>query len=581
MKRDLRAPRPPDESGAVIETVPFVRARGRSLAALAFLFFALPLPGAETENYDVIIYGGSSAGVIAAVQAAVMGKSTLLIAETPHLGGMTASGLGTADVGQAETIGGLAQKFYDYVDHYYSPPTGENAQGVTNATAMQFQLEPHVAEAVFTAMLKGAGAAWTCGERLDRSSGVILADNRIAQLRMKSGRTFSGRVFIDATYEGDLLAAAGVHYSVGRESRAAFGESLAGVQRNLELTGEVDAYCMPQQPWSGLLPGIAPQAPETDGTADTRVQQYNFRLCMTNAPENRLTIARPDDYNRSAYELLARNLQQHNGWQLTDVCKVQPLPGQKADINATGSFSTDMAGDGSWRLAEADDAERAAILAQYRDYTQGLFWFLANDAAVPLRIREQATQWGLAKDEFADTGNWPWQLYVREARRMIGSYIVTQHDCDGENVVTDPVALGSYAIDSHKVTLFVDQGGALNTEGFFFHPVQPYRISYRAIVPRRDECANLLVPVCLSATHVAFNSIRMEPVFMMLGQAAGTAASLAIDQGTTVQDVNYATLARELRADGQILTWPNVEPLPPIGFRPRFARQSVRADMEP
>ena len=353
MKRDLRAPRPPDESGAVIETVPFVRARGRSLAALAFLFFALPLPGAETENYDVIIYGGSSAGVIAAVQAAVMGKSTLLIAETPHLGGMTASGLGTADVGQAETIGGLAQKFYDYVDHYYSPPTGENAQGVTNATAMQFQLEPHVAEAVFTAMLKGAGAAWTCGERLDRSSGVILADNRIAQLRMKSGRTFSGRVFIDATYEGDLLAAAGVHYSVGRESRAAFGESLAGVQRNLELTGEVDAYCMPQQPWSGLLPGIAPQAPETDGTADTRVQQYNFRLCMTNAPENRLTIARPDDYNRSAYELLARNLQQHNGWQLTDVCKVQPLPGQKADINATGSFSTDMAGDGSWRWAES------------------------------------------------------------------------------------------------------------------------------------------------------------------------------------------------------------------------------------
>ena len=592
MRYDLREPGPPDQSGSATGSGATRRARGWRAAAFALLVFSRPLAGAEVENYDVIVYGGSSAGVIAATQAAVMGKSTLLIAETQHLGGMTASGLGIADVGDPATIGGLAQAFYSYTHRYYSTATEKNAapaqpeevalaNAATGTGAMQFQHEPHAAEAVFTAMLRGAGATWVLGERLDRRSGVVRVGNRIVQIRLKSGRTFGARIFIDATYEGDLLAAAGVPYRIGRESRAAFGESLAGVQRNPDLRGEVDPFRLPAQPGSGLLPGVAPVAPDADGTGDTRVQQYNFRLCLTNAPANRLPITRPATYDRSNYELLARNLQSGGNWRLADVCKVQLLPGQKADINATGSFSTDMAGDHSWRWAEADDDERATIQAQYHDYTQGMFWFLANDPAVPPSLRAEAAQWGLARDEFTDNDNWPWQLYVREARRMIGSYTVTQHDCDHEVIVLDPVALGSYAIDSHKVTLFVDQAGALNTEGFFFHPVDPYRISYRAIVPLREDCTNLLVPVCLSATHVAFNSVRMEPVFMMLGHAAGAAASLAIDQHATVQDVNYATLARELLGDGQILTWS--EDLPPlnIGWMSGVTRPIGRGQLEP
>lgn len=546
---------------------------GLRLFAFAACWLVAPRPiAAQTGSsgaYDVVIYGGSSAGVTAAVQAARMGKSTLLISAQSHIGGMTASGLGTTDVGNAATIGGVALAFYANVYRYYHPATADTLRppsvadtlivptGPEIGAGVQFYFEPHVAEAVFTAMLAHVGANVVLGEELDRVNGVGRSGDRITFVRTKTGRVYYAKMFIDATYEGDLLAAAGVPYRIGRESRAQYGEWLAGVYLDQELVAEVDPYRVPGNPASGLLPGVSPDPVGPDGTGDRRVQQYNLRLCLTNAPSNRIPIPQPASYDRSDYELLARRLRANPNLSIADVIKIQSLPGGKADINANESFSTDMAGDESTRWAEAGDAERATILQRYRDYTQGLLWFLAHDPAVPIAIRQQAAQWGFAADEFTDTDHLPWQLYVREARRMIGQYVMTQRDCDGITVASDSVALGSYAIDSHKVTLFVDNAGQLNTEGFIFHGVQPYPISYRALVPPATICSNLLVPVCVSATHVAYNSLRMEPVYMMLGQSAATAACLAIDSNSSVQNVDYPTLAKQLEADGQILSWPS------------------------
>jgi hypothetical protein len=519
------------------------------------------------SDYDVVVYGESSAGVIAAVEAARMGKTTLLISKSQHVGGMTASGLGATDTGNAATIGGLALTFYANIYRYYHGGNATVAMEAASANTVsadaswrdgvQFNFEPHVAESVFRAMLQRAGAACVFGEQLDRVAGVLRQGARITALRMKSGRSFSARVFIDATYEGDLMAAAGVRYRIGRESRDEFHESVAGVYRDNDLLGEVDPYRIAGDPTSGLLPGISAIDPGPDGTGDGRVQQYNLRLCVTNVPDNRIPFTRPETYDRANYELLARRLARRPDMPITDVVKIQAMPNAKADINGNGSFSTDMAGDDSTRWSEATDAERAAIVETYRDYTAGLFWFLSNDPAVPAQIQAEAQQWGLAADEFTDTDHWPWQLYVREARRMVGSYVMTQRDCDGRALPPEPVALASYAIDSHKVTLFVDEAGRLNTEGYMFHGVDPFPISYRALVPTAGECTNLIVPICLSATHAAFNSIRMEPVYMMLGHAAGAAAALAATEAVTVQGVGYGELARQLRAEGQILTWPN------------------------
>jgi hypothetical protein len=511
---------------------------------------------ATRSDYDVVIYGGSSAGVIAAVQAAHMGKSTLLISAHRHIGGLSASGLGVTDTGNAATIGGLAHLFYQNIYRFYHAPSASIAADPhTLGDAVQYDFEPHAAEAVFTEMLREAGAEWILSEALDRTTGVTRRNRQIVAITMKSGRTFTGRMFIDATYEGDLLAAAGVRYRVGRESAAEYRESVAGVYRDEDLVAEVDPYRIAGDPSSGLLPGVSPIDPGPNGTGDDRVQQYNLRLCVTNTPTNRVPFAPPMTYDRANYELLARRLLSRPTMPITDVIKIQPVPNGKADINANGSFSTDMAGDECTRWATATDEERAVILRTYRDYTQGLFWFLIHDPIVPVHIRLAASQWGLARDEFLDNENWPFQLYVREARRMLGAYLVTQLDCDRATQPPDPVALGSYPIDSHKVTLFIDSEGRLNTEGFMFYGVSPWQISYRALIPRADECTNLLVPICISATHAAFNSMRMEPVYMMLGQSVGTAAALAIDQGTTVQGLHYATLANRLRADGQILSW--------------------------
>jgi hypothetical protein len=537
----------------------------RRLLLLCFVSAAIVCPAAKGQIYDVVVYGESSAGVMAAVEAARLGKHTVLISRGNHVGGTTASGLGVSDTGDAATIGGLAWEFYVQVYRKYHPvPANEGAASSTatspagSSEGVQFDFEPHVAETVFRELLTNAGAELVQNEALDRVAGVARIGSSIVSIRMKSGRTFSGGVFIDATYEGDLLAAAGVPYRLGRESRTDFNESIAGVYRDEELHGEVDPYRTPGDPTSGLLPGVTASYPGPDGTGDNRVQQYNLRLCVTNSPANRIPFRRPETYDRADYELLRRRLLAHPSLGLGDVVKVQPLPNRKADINANASFSTDMAGDESTRWAEASDEERSAILKRYRDYTEGLFWFLVHDPAVPLRLRIQAAPWGLAADEFTDNDHFPWQLYVREARRMNGAYTLTQDHCDGVVVAEDSVALASYPMDSHKVTLFIDSDGRLNTEGYFYRSAKPWPISYRALVPKPGDGDNLLVPICVSATHVAFNSLRMEPVYMMLGHAVGAAAAIAIDQGMSVQNVPYSILAAQLRHEGQILQWPRV-----------------------
>jgi hypothetical protein len=522
------------------------------------------------RTYDVVVYGGSSAGVTAAVQAARMGKSTLLVTQTAHVGGMTASGLGTTDIGNAATIGGLALAFYANVHRYYdaSASASEASRALTTPASpflvgpdnfnVQFAFEPHAAEAVMRDMLDRAGAELLPNEPLDRAEGVLMHGRRIARLRLRSGRIIAARVFVDATYEGDLLAAAHIPYRVGREDRAVYDESLAGVQPDPELTGEVDPYRIPGLPSSGLLPGVSPVPPGDIGAGDNRVQQYNLRLCVTNNPANRVPFEKPATYDPADYELLRRRLIANPGMGLGDVLKIGHVGGDKADVNGNGSFSTDLAGPEPTEWTEASDDRRAEIMQRYRDYTAGLFWFLTHDPSVPAAIRNAAEPWGLAADEFTDNDHWPWQLYVRESRRMIGEYVITQHDCDGERLVRDSVALASYPIDSHKVTLFVDRQGQLETEGYFFHGVEPWPISYRALVPPLDSCENLLVPICVSASHVAFNSIRMEPVYLMLGQAAGTAAALAVTYNVPVQRVPYRQLATQLLADGQILYWSHV-----------------------
>ncbi len=495
-------------------------------------------------RYDIVVYGGTSAGVIAATQAARLVRRVLLIEPRRHLGGMSASGLGNTDAGRRDAIGGMAREFYRRVGRKYG-----------KAEAWRF--EPHVAEEVFNELLREAGAdVWLC-QRLDLAHGVRMDGGRIESLRMESGRTVAGRVFIDATYEGDLMALAGVSYVVGRESGARYGETLNGVQTRMathhQFTEAVDPYVVVGDPSSGLLPGIEPNPPPSDGTGDCRIQAYCFRLCTTDDPSNRRPWPRPADYDERRYELLLRNFE---AGDLRVPWYPVLLPGRKTDTNNNHAVSTDYVGM-NYDYPEGDYATRERIDREHLSYTQGLMWTLANHPRVPEKVRKHFQCWGLARDEFADNDNWPYLLYIREARRMVSDYVMTQHDCEGRIAASDPVGLASYNMDSHHVQRYVDADGHVRNEGDVQVPVpHPYGISYRSIRPRRGECTNLLVPVCLSASHIAYGSIRMEPVFMILGQSSAFAAALAIERDCDVQDVPYELLAGRLRAAGQILAWP-------------------------
>jgi hypothetical protein len=543
----------------------------RLFKLLAVLLAMLFSSGAQTITYDVVVYGGTSAGIIAAVQAKRMGKSVVVVAPEKHLGGLSAAGLGFTDTGDKSVIGGLSREFYQRVWSHYDTAgawkwqrrddygnKGQGTPAMDGEHRTMWIFEPHVAEKVFEDFVREYQIPVHRNEWLNRAEGVARQDGRITSLTTLSGRTYTGRMFIDATYEGDLMAAAGVSYHVGREAQATYGEKWNGVQIGVlhhrhhfgVLNAPISPYVIPGDPKSGLLPRIS-AAPSGDfGQADTRIQAYCYRMCLTDHPENRIPFEEPAGYDPREYELLLRVFQA--GWRET-FQKFDPIPNRKTDTNNHGPFSTDNIGM-NYDYPDASYERRRAILEEHERYQKGWLYFIANDPRVPAEVRDEMRKWGLAKDEFTDNGGWPHQIYVRESRRMLGMFVMTENELLKTRPTPDPVGMGSYTIDSHNVQRYVTPDGAVQNEGDIGVSTNgPYSIAYGALVPRRGQAGNLIVPVCVSSSHIAFGSIRMEPVFMVLGQSAATAAAMAIDGGLALQDVPYAQLRERLLKDGQVL----------------------------
>jgi hypothetical protein len=560
------SPRETIEMFAFMEAADESKRRGGRVAIDRIIGHAEAKAYLKAENsFDVIVYGGTSAGIIAAIQAQRMGKTVAIVEPSNHLGGLTTGGLGATDIGNKGVIGGLARDFYRRIKQYYDNDSAwvyesrdrynsRNSRYNSNDDTM-WTFEPHVASHVYRAMLEEAGIIPIMNARLDRRSGVEKNGPRIESTTLESGRRLVGKMFIDATYEGDLMAAAGVAYHVGREANSVYGETLNGVQPKLNVklhrfTKPVDPFVKPGDPTSGLVWGVQVTKLPPEGSGDKLVQAYCYRLCTTDVPENRRPWPKPADYDETRYELLLRNFDagdRNSPWNPIF------MPNRKTDTNNNHAFSTDYIG-GSYDYPEADYASREKICADHRSYQQGLLWTLANDERVPEKIRAEFQRLALAKDEFVENDNWPTQLYVREARRMIGPYVMTEHNCRGTKTAEDSVGMGAYGMDSHNCQRYITPEGYVQNEGDVqVHGFDPYPISYRSIIPNADECTNLLVPVCLSSTHIAYGSIRMEPVFMILGQSAATAAAIAIDHNTSVQEVNYKELGPKLRAEKQVL----------------------------
>ncbi len=521
-------------------------------------------PAAEEKPFDIVVYGATGGGVAAAVEAGRLGKSVALIEPQKYIGGMTAGGLGATDIGAKTSIVGVAREFYHRIwKHYQNPATWihetreeykpKHHDAVSENLETQWFFEPKVANQILTEMLSEAGVKVFTSERLQRDGGVKKEGSRILTITAESGKIFDGKVFIDASYEGDLMAGAGVSYFVGREPNSQHGETLNGVRPLRSATEKrVDPYKTAGDPSSGILPNIEPSLPHENGTGDKRVQAYTFRLCLTDAAENRTPITKPANYDPLVYET-------HLRWALANpkalpgksFFKLTPMPNRKTDSNNQGQFSTDFIGR-SAEWAEASYTRREQIWQEHADYVRGFLWFLGNDPRVPATVQKETLRWGFPKDEFTETGHWPFQLYVREARRMISDYTVTEADCRRSRLADDGIALASYPMDSHCTSRFVDEDGQLRSEGAFLVRVSPYPVSFRSIVPKETECTNLLVPVCLSATHAAYGSIRMEPVFMMLGQASAFAASQAIDENKSVQSISAQKIRERLGATALI-----------------------------
>jgi hypothetical protein len=542
---------------------------------LSFALFTSSARAASRE-FDVVVYGGTSGGVAAAVQASRMGKTVVLIEPGKHLGGLTSGGLGATDIGNKAAIGGLAREFYQRVRKQYEDDAAWKfekradfkGRGHEAKEDTAWTFEPHVAEKVYRDLVKEHKVVVEYGQRLDLKNGVKKDGPRIVSITMESGDSYAGKMFIDATYEGDLMAKAGVSYHVGREANKTYGETLNGVQvKNAtkhQFVKKVDPYVKPGDPTSGLLPRVEAGPPGADGDGDKRVQAYCYRLCATDKPENRRPWPKPAGYDEKQYELLLRNFE---AGDLRLPWNPLLMPNRKTDSNNNFAFSTDNLGM-NYAYPDGDYAARDKIIREHVEYQKGLMWTLANHPRVPEKVREHFTTWGLAKDEFTDNDNWPHQLYVREARRMVGDYVMTEQNCRGTRTAEDSVGLAAYGMDSHNVQRYSTKDGSVLNEGDVQVGVAgPYPIAYRSVVPKAAECTNLLVPVCLSASHIAYGSIRMEPVFMVLGQSAATAAAFAIDGKSDVQKVDYDKLRKRLLDDKQVLVW--TAPKKPGGVDPK------------
>lgn len=562
---------------------------------LGLLVFTVVLTFSSCDNgnndqnaADVVIYGGTSAGVAAAIQTARLGKSVILIEPTGRLGGLTTGGLGQTDIGNKHIVGGIAHEFYKNIKTHYDDSTnwvwqtkseyvdgGQTRTGIYEDAMWTF--EPSVALKVFHQMTKDLDIRFIYNQRLDRKTGVKKEVNSINSISMESGATYYGKMFIDATYEGDLMAATGVSYTVGRESNSQYGESLNGIQAQTygkTLLGKasnnsvhhnfiegVDPYVVKADPASGLLPFISEGGPGTEGNGDKGIQAYCYRMTLTDHHENRIPFKKPADYLELDYELLFRNYEAAQGPLEEMYSYGDPLvpwinslmPNRKTDTNNQKGFSSDYIGQ-NWDYPEASYEERERIAVLHREYQQGLMWTLAYHPRIPEKVRQKVSQWGTCKDEYERKDGWQQQLYIREARRMISNYVMTQKNCERIEIVTDPIGMAAYGMDSHHIKRYVNSMGYAANEGNVeAHVNAPFPISYKSIVPKKEECSNLLVPVCLSASHIAFGSIRMEPVFMVLGQSAAIIACLGIDEGNAVQDLEYNKLEKKLIGQGQIV----------------------------
>jgi len=514
---------------------------------------------AAGQSYDVVVYGATASGVAAAVAAGRQGARVALVEPGTHLGGMVSGGLGHTDTGRKETIGGLSLEFFKRVGRHYGQP-------------ITWDFEPHVAEDVFKAMAREAKVNVVYNSRLREHGAVRKQGSRIASIRMENGDVFSAQAFIDATYEGDLMSQSGVRFTWGREGREQYDESLAGVRGSRQYAG--NGFTLPVSAYDAhhkVLPNISRDPLGKAGAGDKKVQAYNFRFCLTKARENQVPIPKPSNYNAHDYELLARLIaatekKEGSVPPLHRFMTISPLPNGKTDINNNGAFSTDYIGM-NWGYPTASYERRGQSWREHADYMAGFFYFLAHDRRVPQPLRDEMQAWGLSRDEFTDTDNWPFQLYVRESRRMIGEYVMVQRDIETEVTKPDPIGMGSYNTDSHNMQRYVEADGNVQNEGDVEAPTRPFHIPYRVLLPKRDQCGNLLVPVCASASHIGYGALRLEPVYMIMGDAAGVAATMAIDQHRAVQEVEPGSLTQKLKKQGAVMEWTNPRhlELKPVG----------------
>ncbi|QWC22482.1 FAD-dependent oxidoreductase [Bacillus haikouensis] len=510
-----------------------------------------------TVKENLIIYGATPAGITCAIQAKKMGLSVAITEFSRHIGGITASGLGATDFGAKEAIGGLSREFYKRIGDYYGKEE-------------QWTFEPKAAAAVFKKWLADYHIPVYCSQHPVK---VEKEKKKIKRIIMENGCIFEGDFFVDAGYEGDLMAMAGVSYTVGRESNDQYGETYNGArvgEPHHKFEVRVDPYVAAGDRESGLLPGVEEGAAgsEVQGKGDHRIQAYNFRICLTKEPENRIPFPKPPSYDGDRYALLLRYIKA-GVWDAMNLHTM--LPNGKMDLNNYGAVSTDFIGR-NYDWPDGSYEKREEIFQEHFNYNLGMLYFLSHDESVPEAIRNEVSEWGLPADEFTETGHWPHQLYIRESRRMISDYVMTDRNCLGQTTVGDSIGLASYQMDSHHCRRVVIDGACVN-EGDVEIPISPYPISWRSIRPKAEECTNLLVPVCLSSSHIAFGSIRMEPVFMIIGQSAGAAVSLAFRKGSSVQDVDYGKLRDVLREAGQVLEWDeSVEDDPEGRMRSTFGR---------
>lgn len=515
----------------------------RSFIIIGLILINLIHASAQTpQKVDVCIYGGTSAGVIAAYTAKKLGKSVVLIEPGRHLGGLTTGGLGFTDIGNKFAVTGLARDFYRKIGAHY----GKFEQWI---------FEPHVAEDIFKQYIRQASVNVVYDYRLasvKTSGGVIqsITVENSGQPSAGTNRVIEAQMFIDCSYEGDLMARAGVSYAVGREDNQEYNETYNGVQLRdkHQFPDGISPYKVPGDPGSGLVWGVSDFQLPANGTGDGKVQAYNYRVCLSRDPANRIEITQPDHYDPARYELLARLFEKEPNRPFNLILKPDLMPNNKTDINNNGPISTDMIGM-NYNYPEAGYNTRQAILKEHEDYVKGLLYFIGHDARVPKPIRDEMLTWGYPKDEYTDNNHWSPQAYIREARRMKGAYVMTQANCEGRETVTDGVGMAAYTMDSHNIQRVVVNGMVKNEGDVQVGGFPPYPIAYRALIPKKEACKNLFVPVCLSATHIAYGSIRMEPVFMVLAQSSATAAVMAIDKKVSVQDVDIAALQQKLAAD--------------------------------